>query len=148
MSAIFSNAGGNVGSPVALVTVPGQGPLLVPGVPSYNSNTGAGKYVGSVVLDRGLVKPGDSLHITGEPCCGRRALGSVSSAQCKRSAQCTVQAHQGVLHQSMKVSAQQAEKMQHGDNDVKAVPLRLLWHPYDLCNTSCHTWYAHHVDLT
>eukprot|EP00775_Hariotina_reticulata_P009083 gene9083-9253_t len=63
-SAIFSNAGGNAGSLVALVTAQGQGPLLVPGVPSYNSNTGLGKYVGSVVLDRALVKPGDSLHIT------------------------------------------------------------------------------------
>jgi hypothetical protein len=48
----------------AVVTAPGEGPLVVPSLPSgYSSNAGA--YAASVVLDRQLVKPGDDLHITG-----------------------------------------------------------------------------------
>ncbi|KAF6261957.1 hypothetical protein COO60DRAFT_1458856 [Scenedesmus sp. NREL 46B-D3] len=47
----------------AVITAPGEGPLVVPSLPSgYSSNAGA--YAASIVLDRQLVKPGDDLHLT------------------------------------------------------------------------------------
>jgi hypothetical protein len=49
----------------AVITAAGEGPLVVPSLPSgYSGNAGA--YAASIVLDRQLVKPGDELHVTGE----------------------------------------------------------------------------------
>lgn len=49
----------------ALITAPGEGPLVVPQLPASYSNAG-NKYSGAIVLDRQLVKPGDDLHVTGD----------------------------------------------------------------------------------
>eukprot|EP00882_Tetradesmus_deserticola_P010136 GHRQ01010711.1.p1 GENE.GHRQ01010711.1~~GHRQ01010711.1.p1 ORF type:complete len:517 (+),score=185.74 GHRQ01010711.1:105-1553(+) len=47
----------------AVITAPGEGPLVVASLPSgYSSNAGA--YAAVIVLDRQLVKPGDDLHLT------------------------------------------------------------------------------------
>jgi len=54
------------GDATAYITAAGYGPLLVPQVGTatpYRSREGG--YKGVVVLDRGLVKQGDDLHVTG-----------------------------------------------------------------------------------
>eukprot|EP00882_Tetradesmus_deserticola_P026859 GHRQ01029672.1.p2 GENE.GHRQ01029672.1~~GHRQ01029672.1.p2 ORF type:complete len:114 (-),score=33.09 GHRQ01029672.1:925-1266(-) len=52
----------------AVITAPGEGPLVVASLPSgYSSNAGA--YAAVIVLDRQLVKPGDDLHLTGKLGC-------------------------------------------------------------------------------
>jgi hypothetical protein len=52
----------------AVITAQGEGPLVVPSLPSGYLNA-AGAYAASIVLDRQLVKPGDDLHITGMCLC-------------------------------------------------------------------------------
>ncbi|WIA22673.1 hypothetical protein OEZ86_009641 [Tetradesmus obliquus] len=47
----------------AVITAQGEGPLIVPNLPSGYSGS-AGAYAATIVLDRQLVKPGDDLHIT------------------------------------------------------------------------------------
>eukprot|EP00879_Flechtneria_rotunda_P001797 GHRR01001961.1.p1 GENE.GHRR01001961.1~~GHRR01001961.1.p1 ORF type:complete len:2104 (+),score=689.06 GHRR01001961.1:216-6527(+) len=48
----------------ALVTAAGQGPLVIPTLPVSSESGDGSDYLGAIVLDRQIVKPGDSLHIT------------------------------------------------------------------------------------
>lgn len=58
----FANMGYSLS---AVVTAAGEGPLVIPAIPSPGSSMAAAQYQGILVLDRKLIKQGDKLHVTG-----------------------------------------------------------------------------------